>query len=74
MKTNQCNSCEFFEPWSVANHGPNTKPNSGGDGWCHRYAPKPLHGGSGIGWSDWEWPSISAQDSCGEFQEAVIPF
>jgi hypothetical protein len=35
-------------------------------GFCHRYAPAPLSGGSGTGWTDWEWPAISPADFCGE--------
>ena len=34
---------------------------------CHRYAPKPLVGGSGQGWSNWEWPQVEQDDFCGEF-------
>lgn len=36
---------------------------------CRRYAPKPLIGGSGTGWRDWEWPKVRPDDLCGEFKE-----
>ena len=43
----------------------------GKDGDCHRYAPRPLVGGSGQGWSDWEWPSVNEDDFCGEWHPMI---
>ena len=39
-------------------------------GQCRRYAPKPLAGGTGTGWSDWEWPTVNDYSWCGEFRRA----
>ena len=37
---------------------------------CHRYAPRPLSGGAGTGWSDWQWPVVGGDDFCGEHSTA----
>lgn len=60
-----CEGCVYFERF-----GPTDSPPKGqrpGDGTCRRYAPRPLIGGSGTGWSDWDWPVVSITDRCGEF-------
>ena len=66
MSTYQaCGRCRFYV--GATDPDPNRAPRRGGDGHCHRYAPPPLVGGSGTGWSDWEWPSVRKTDMCGEF-------
>jgi hypothetical protein len=67
-----CRSCAYY-----------THPGEGGsegngnirveNGHCHRYAPKPLGGGSGTGWSAWEWPSVRPNDFCGEWKDGGTP-
>ena len=43
------------------------------DGECHRYAPKPLVGGSGTDWTDWAWPKVMNFDFCGEHDKEPTP-
>jgi len=59
MQNGNCASCRWFMPHAVSTDK--------GDGTCHRYAPRPLTGGSGQGWSDWEWPKVYTGSFCGEF-------
>ncbi len=56
---NRCVTCRFFVPKPV-------KDANAGE--CHRYAPSPLIGGSGTGWSNWKWPEVCVVDFCGEWQ------
>lgn len=53
-----CDRCEFCAVRVVRGHEALT---------CHRYAPRPLNGGSGEGWADYEWPIVAAKEFCGEF-------
>jgi len=72
-----CGDCMFYQ---VAEEEPEpdrsgfspglTRPRSGRDGWCRRFAPKPLGGGPGTGWNDFEWPSVREIDWCGEWRPA----
>jgi len=39
---------------------------------CHRYAPHPLAGGSGTGWSDFDWPVVGINEFCGEFKSREV--
>ena len=58
---NSCESCEYFIPCEVK------LGRRGKDGECRRYAPRPLSGGSGEGWADWEWPTVGKLEWCGEY-------
>jgi len=73
MIMGQCKNCAFYEHYAHANQGDKT-PREDKHGWCHRYAPRPLEGGTGTGWSDYEWPSVEDTDGCGEFQKESVPF
>jgi len=64
----RCLECAFFEDHAESSETPRS-----GEGWCHRYAPKPLEGGSGSGWSGYEWPAARKVDWCGEFVRWVSP-
>ncbi len=55
MNESICGNCIHFHRVSGAESGE-----------CHRYAPRPLAGGTGTGWTDWAWPSLATTESCGE--------
>ena len=60
----ECDDCMFMErPMNTSQ----SQPRDGKEGWCKRYAPRPLIGGTGTGWSDFEWPSVNTDDGCGEW-------
>ena len=48
-----CRTCDYYAP---------------DDGECHRYAPQPLAGGVGTGWTAWTWPEVEATSFCGEWR------
>lgn len=54
-----CSRCAFSAVSVVKGHEALT---------CHRYAPHPLVGGSGTGWSDYEWPVVATTEFCGEWE------
>lgn len=39
---------------------------------CRRYAPQPGNGGGTATSAAAHWPTVSAEDWCGEFQPAVV--
>jgi hypothetical protein len=59
----RCDSCKFFEEMLDYNHLH--------DGFCRKYAPRPLH------WHnvktdnprDLAWPAVLADDWCGEWSQ-----
>jgi hypothetical protein len=67
MAKNFCPECRFFDKPINEVHA---QPRGDRAGWCRRYAPKPLVGGSGTGWADYEWPSVYSDDWCGEWEKA----
>lgn len=60
-----CKKCRFYV--SHPNPDSSVQPRRDGVGHCHRHAPRPLDGGSGTGWSDWEWPAVIESEFCGEW-------
>lgn len=76
MTVECCATCRFFEtaeedtPFATGNPNDTERIRNAG-GSCHRHAPAPLAGGSGTGWSDWEWPAVRPGDLCGEWLESL---
>jgi hypothetical protein len=56
----ECQTCRFFHQHNATLV----------IGECRRYAPKPLIGGTGTGWTDWRWPEVTEDAGCGEHEEA----
>jgi hypothetical protein len=53
--TAQCSVCKFV--WS--------------DSTCHAHPPSVVIGVMGMAQSSWTWPTVGADDWCGEFQQAA---